>query len=94
MLQEELSALARAPLDRSLDGLESGIWRVVEAKTSERRAYRGIVTMQLVILAIGVAGSLGFGRQWATTHNAAGPHGVFSPYTRLVASNLLVGEPR
>lgn len=94
MLQEELDTLARAPLDRSLDGLESDIWRVVEARTREHRAYRGIVTVQLAILTVGVFGSLTVGRQWATAHDPAGTRGVFSPYTRHAASNLLVGESR
>ena len=92
MLQDDLDRLARAPLDRSLEGLESDIWRGVESRIAERRTYAGTFALQVAILAIGTLGSLAAGRQWATTHEFAA--GVFSPYTRLAASTLLMGEPR
>lgn len=94
MLHEDLDRLAKAPLDRSLDGLEADIWRGIDAHTIEQRAYRGVMTLQLAILAVGIFGSVMVGHQWAATHNPAGPRGVFSPYTRLAASSLLMGESR
>lgn len=93
MLQDDLDRLAKAPLARSLESLESDIWRGVEARIAERRAYAGAFAAQVAILALGTLGSLAVGHQWATTHEAAATGGVFSPYTRLAASILLMGEP-
>ena len=92
MLQGELAELAAAPVDRSLDRLEADIWHGLEARLAERHAHRGTVTLQLAILAVGMLGSVFVGHQWAATHTVVEDRGVFSPYTRLAASNLLVGE--
>lgn len=92
MLQDDLERLAKAPLDRSLEGLEADIWRGLESRIAERRAYAGAFAAQVAILALGTLGSLAAGHQWATTHEATA--GVFSPYTRLAASTLLMGESR
>jgi len=92
MLQDDLDRLAKAPLDRSLEGLESDIWRGVDARVAERRVYSGTFAIQVAILAMGTLGSLAAGHQWATTHEVEA--GVFSPYSRLAASTLLMGEPR
>ena len=94
MLQDNLDRLARVPLDHSLAGLEAGIWRGVEARATERRAYAGTFAMQVAILALGTLGSLAVGHRWATSHPPAASAGVFSPYSRLAASTLLEGEPR
>lgn len=92
MLRDDLDGLATAPLDRSLEGLESDIWRGVEARVAERRSYAHAFAAQLVILTLGAAGSVAAGHLWATTHEVV--EGIFSPYTPLAASNLLMGEAR
>ena len=91
MLQNDLDRLAKASLDRSLEGLESDIWRNVDARDAERRMYGGTFAVQVAILVMGTLGSLAAGHQWATHELATG---VFTPYTRLAASTLLMGEPR
>jgi hypothetical protein len=93
MMQDDLDTLAKAPLDRSLDSLESDIWRGVESRLVERRAYAGAFAVQMVILTLGTLGSLAAGHRWAAAHEAT-TAGVFSPYTPLAASTLLMGEPR
>ncbi len=94
MLEDDLDRLARAPLDRSLTGLESAIWRDVEARTAERRTYAGAFAAQIAILAIGTVSSLAFGHQWAASHEVHGSASALAPYTRLAASTLLVGDAR
>lgn len=94
MLQEDLDRLARAPLDRSLAGLESAIWQGVEARMDERRAYAGTFTAQVAILAIGTLSSLAIGHQWAAVHESHAAASALAPYTRLAASTLLLGTTR
>lgn len=92
MLQEDLDRLAKAPADRSLTGLESAIWRGVEARMAEQRTYKSMLTVQIAILAIGTVSSLAVGRQWATSRESHVSAGALAPYTRLAASTLLVGD--
>ena len=94
MLQEDLDRLAQAPLDRSLVGLESAIWRGVEARKAERRTYASTFAVQVAILAIGTLSSLAVGRQWAASHESHVAASALAPYTRLAASTLLVGDAR
>lgn len=94
MLQDALDRLARAPLDRSLAGLESAIWQDVDARMAERRAYAGTFAAQIAILAIGTVSSLAAGMQWAAAHESHASAGALAPYTRLAASTLLVGDSR
>lgn len=94
MLQEDLDHLARAPLDRSLAGLESAIWQDVEARMAERRAYASTFAAQVAILAIGTLSSLAIGHQWATSHEPHVAASALAPYTRLAASTLLLGDAR
>ena len=94
MLNDDLDRLARAPLDRSLTGLESAVWRDVEARMAERRNYAGAFAAQIAILAIGTLSSLAIGHQWAASHELHGPASALAPYTRLAASTLLVGDAR
>lgn len=94
MLQDNLDRLAKLAIDHSLADLEADIWRGVEARTSERRAYAGAFAAQVAILALGTVGSVAVGHRWATSHEPTSRASVFSPYTRLAASTLLEGEPR
>ena len=94
MLEVDLDRLAKAPVDRSLEGLERDIWRGVAARTAERSTYSTAFAMQLAILTLGTFGSLAIGHRWATTHEWAANHGAIAPYTRLAASDLLVGDSR
>ncbi len=94
MLKDDLDRLARAPLDRSLVGLESDIWQGVEARLAERRSFSGAFTAQLVILTIGTVSSLAVGHQWATSHELHASGSALAPYTQLAASTLLVGDAR
>ena len=94
MLEDDLDRLAKAPIDRSLEGLERDIWRGVAAHTAERSTYSTAFAMHLAILTLGTLGSLAVGRQWATTHELAANRGALAPYTRLAASDLLVGQSR
>lgn len=94
MLQEDLAALSKAPLERSLEGLESDIWRSIDARAADRRTYAGAFAVQVVILTTGALASAAVGHQWATAHQPSNGAGVFSPYTRLAASTLLMGDSR
>jgi len=94
MLQEDLYALSKTPLDRSLEGLESDVWRSIDARATDRRTYASAFAVQVVILTVGAMASAAVGHQWATAHQPNTGAGVFSPYTRLAASTLLVGDSR
>ncbi len=94
MLQEDLDRLARAPLDRSLTGLESAIWQGVETRMADRRSYASTFAAQIAILAIGTVASLAVGHQWAASRESRVSTSALAPYTRLAASTLLVGDRR
>ena len=94
MLQRDMERLASAAPDRSLEGLESDIWHRIDVMAADRRSYTGAFAVQMVILAVGTMASLAAGHQWATSHPPERSAGVFSPYTRLAASTLLVGDSR
>ncbi len=94
MLQDDLDRLAKAPVDRSLSGLESAIWHNIAARMAEQRRYRSTFAAQMAILAVATVWSLAAGHQWAAAHEAQASAGALSPYTRLAASTLLMGDSR
>jgi len=90
MLQNDLDRLSQARLERSLETLESDIWRGVAARLAERRSDARAFTAQILILALGTVGSVTVGHWWVTAHEQGASHGALAPYTRLAASDLLV----
>ncbi len=61
MIDEDLRKLSNAGLDRTLDGLESDIWRRLAVRSRTRAAARKRVSLQSVLMLVGLVGSVAGG---------------------------------
>lgn len=93
MLNTDLDQLAGAPPDCSLESLETDVWRGVARRLDERRAFKGAVALQIVIMGVALAGGTWVGSHRIPDQEIAGLN-VFSPYSPLAASTLLIGGQR
>lgn len=93
MLKTDLDQLAGTPPDHSLESLEADVWRGVARRQDDRRAFRGAFALQVVILGVALAGGTWVGSHQTPEREVAGLN-VFSPYSPLAASTLLIGGQR
>lgn len=89
-LDEWIAALADAPTDRSLDGLEPAIRRDIAAQLRNTQILRALGPLQVVMVGLALVTGMTVGGAAAiSTHHA--PGGPFAAATRLAPSNLLEG---
>ena len=92
MIDEDLGKLINASLDRTLDGLESDIWRRLAVRSSARVAARKRVSLQSVLLLVGLVGSVAGGINAARLTPAAHGPTVLAFGSELAPSSLLLGK--
>jgi hypothetical protein len=93
MSADQIDSLLRSPADRSLDGLESAIWRGVAVGDSAERRIRAVAIGQAAVAAVAILASAVLGGTLATQAMAEPPAlGVFSPHMDLAPSSRLSGH--
>jgi hypothetical protein len=92
MIDEDLRKLINASLDRTLDGLESDIWRRLAVRSSARAAARKRVSLQSVLMLVGLVGSVAGGINAARLTPAAHGRTVLAFGSELAPSSLLLGK--
>ena len=93
MSDEELRTLFDQPIDRSLDGLEQGIWYGVAVRDQERRTGKLIMACQAGVLAVAVL--VGGAAGLAMARNVASGRSdivTFFPGAQHAPSTLLFGQ--
>jgi len=93
MIDEDLRKLSNAGLDRTLDGLESDIWRRLAVRSRTRAAARKRVSLQSVLMLVGLVGSVAGGINAARlAPPAAHGQAVLAFGSELAPSSLLLGK--
>lgn len=91
-LDDWVDALAAAPADRALDGLEAEIGRTIAARRREARAVKALAPVRIatvgLALALGVTAGGAAAMAAIRTPHPAGP---FAAATQLAPSTLLEG---
>ena len=92
MIDEALRKLSNAAFDRALDGLESDIWRRLAVRSRERAAALNRVSLQSVLMLVGLVGSVAVGIYAACLAPAAHGRTVLAFGSGLAPSSLLLGK--
>jgi hypothetical protein len=91
-LDDWLSALAAAPADRPLDGLETQVGRDIAARRREARTIRALAPLRFATVGLALAiGVTAGGAAAMAAIRAPHPGGPFAPGTQLAPSTLLDG---
>lgn len=91
-LDDWVTALAAAPADRSLDGLEAEVGREIVARRREARTVRALAPVRVATVGLALAVGVAAGGVAATTAvQAQHPTGPFAAATDLAPSTLLEG---
>jgi hypothetical protein len=92
MIDHYLRKINGAVIDRSLDDLESDVWRGVAGRERARSAARKRVSAQGVILLVALIGSIAVGILSSRTAGLAHGHLVLPLGVGLTPSSLLLGS--
>lgn len=93
-LDELLEQLARAPLDRSLDGLEAAVGQRIDRWQSEARATAAVGPVGVAATVLSLAIGLAAGGATATASAMASVRNdTFSTAAEIAPSTLLEGRP-
>lgn len=94
MIDDELRQLGQLKLDRSLDHLESDIWRRIAVRSQNRVAVRRRASLQSLVMAFALVGSVAVGI--TTTRSQVPPRGqaTLALGMELTPSTLLLGGAR
>lgn len=93
MIDSQIDRLNGLPPERSLDGLEAGIWARIDADAQSRRTAVLILGCQAATVAAVLIGGLAMGS--LSSDQPAGSFArldVFSPDAALAPSTLLLGH--
>lgn len=92
MIDNDIRRLDDRDLDRSLDQLESDIWRGVAARSRERAVARKVNILQGVVMGIALLGSIGAGIRITRPAGAPVSLATLTTGSELMPSTLLLGE--
>jgi hypothetical protein len=92
MLDKDLRQLSEAGLDRTLDSLESDIWRRLAVRSRHRAEARRRVSLQSVVMIVGLMGSIAGGIHAARPAACAHGRAVLALGSELAPSSLLLGR--
>lgn len=92
MIDEDLRELSNARLDRTLDGLESDIWRRLAMRSRTRAAARRRVSLQSIMMLFGLMGSVAVGINAARPAASAHGRALLALGSELAPSSLLLGK--
>jgi hypothetical protein len=94
MIEDDIHQLDQLPVDRSLDLLETDIWRGVAARALKRQAARKVVSLQCAVMVCALFGSVVAGISLGRPNRTAGAAAVLATGAELMPSSLLLGGHR
>ncbi len=92
MIDDYLREIGEAGLDRTLDDLEADIWRRLAVRSQYREVARRRVSLQSLVMVIGLIGSIAGGINAARPAIAAHGRVVLTLGSDLAPSSLLLGH--
>lgn len=90
MIDDELRKLSEAELDRSLEHLESDIWRRLAVRSQSRAAVRRRASLGTVVMAVAVVGSVTIGITATRSHASIRVQEMLAFGSELTPSSLLL----
>ena len=94
MIDDDIRRLGERDHDRSLNRLESDIWRGVAARARRREAARKITSFQGAIMILALLGSAAAGLRIVQPTDARAEVPLMASGIELMPSSLLLGQPR
>ena len=94
MIDDELRTFGQAEADRSLDGLESDVWRKLAERGQIREAARRRASLQGIVMIVAFVGSVAIGINSAQSPVPAKGRSSLTLGLELTPSSLLLGDAR
>ncbi len=92
MIDDELRQLGELKLDRSLERLESDIWRRLAVRSQHRAAVRRRASLQSVVMIFALFGSVAIGITASRSHAPTRGQSMLALGLELTPSSLLLGS--
>ena len=91
MIDDELRQFGELKLDRSLERLESDIWRRLAVRSQNRAAVRRRASLQSVVMVFALVGSAAIGITATRSHAPTRGQAMLALGLELAPSSLLLG---